>query len=269
MLDMKFKMLNNYIFIGLIAVVPGCEAGSNNFDYSGMKDSEKTFNEQQSITLVAFMSLDVMFPDERVRSLAKAAGKGKVKVIEKLVSQGVDVNSFGSRRATPLFWALKQGNVKGFSKLLELGANPNIVFDDGGTIIHWATENEDQAYLEVALKYDGNPNLIAGQFQQPPIFETIGIFGDIGKFPALEILLKAGADVNMRDGKGDTPLIVAAKFGRFDIVYKLLQEGADPNLKSSSGQGLLDITETKKKALDPNHELYSWLEKVEKLLTIK
>lgn len=255
--------MNKYCFLFVSLVLFGCKAESNQFDFEIMDSSEKAFNERQSKALVAHMSLETMFPNVQVRALAKAAGKGDVKKIEKLVSQGADVNAHGEKNATALFWAMRKDNIKGFAKLLELGADPNVVFDDSGSIIHWAAKNENYQYLKLVLDNGGNANLVAGSmFKQTPLFETIGIFGEIGNTPALRLLLDAGADVNAKRSNGDFPVLVAANFGRFDIVYELLAAGADYKVTNNNGQNLVSVIALKRAALDQSHELYRWLEKV-------
>lgn len=160
----------------ILSFALGCNASNEDLGINHMESSEKTFNEQQSKAVLAYMSLEDMFPDQQVRELAAAAGNGKIKHLEQLVSQGVSVNSRGLQNATPLFWAMKSDNAKGFQKLLELGADPNVVFGDGGTVMHWAARNENPEFLNLALQHGGNTELAAGQFMQTPIFETIGIF---------------------------------------------------------------------------------------------
>ncbi len=215
---MQWLSMNKYCFLFIGLTLFGCKAESNQFDFESMNSSEKSFNERQSMTLVSQMSLEIMFPDAQLRKLAKAAGEGDTDKIEKLVSQGVDVNAHGEKNSTALFWAMRNNSVSGFTKLLELGADPIVIFDDGGSIIHWATRNENHQFLQLALDKGGNANLGAGSmFKQTPLYETIGIFGEIGNTPALQILLDAGADVNAKRSNGDYPIIVAANFGRFDI----------------------------------------------------
>ena len=201
-----------------------------------MENSEKEFNKRQRQRLVVYMSLKTMFPDPQVRALAKAAGKGKISKIDKLVKEGVDVNSRGTSNATPLFWPMRKNNIKGFTRLLEHGADPNVIYDDGGTVIHWAVIHKDERFLIAALKHGGNPNLPAGQEKEPPIFDAAV---HAGKDKA-GILLDAGADINARDEMGNTPVMVAAGMGQFDLVYYLLERGADYTITDNFGNNLVD-----------------------------
>ena len=49
------------------------------------------------------------------------------------------------------------------------------------------------------------------------------------------LLIDAGADVNLKDNDGTTPLLIAATIGRIDLVRLLVQSGADLNLHDVEG----------------------------------
>ena len=55
----------------------------------------------------------------------------------------------------------------------------------------------------------------------------------------MQYLLQHKADPNIRDSKGNTPLMLAALAGREDLVDLLLTFKANPNLANSSGQSAL------------------------------
>lgn len=256
-----------FIFLASLALFAlGCKA--NNIDFEGMKSSEKSFNERQSKEVVAMMSLETMFPDRQVRSLAKAAGKGKISKIDELVKQGVDVNARGAQNATPLFWAIRNNSIKGFKRLLELGADPNVIFGDS-SVMHWAAKHQDVAFLKAALQHGGNPNLVTGQLNETPLFAAIGI-SESSDMEAISLLLDAGADINARTESrvfdksmgGNTPAMQATGLGRFDIVYELLKRGADYNIKNDNGYDLADRVATKKNAFVPGSDSAKWLNKV-------
>jgi ankyrin repeat protein len=52
----------------------------------------------------------------------------------------------------------------------------------------------------------------------------------------VEVLLIHGAEVNVQDNGGDTPLHDAARRGQKDIVELLLAKGADTNARDNSGR---------------------------------
>lgn len=55
----------------------------------------------------------------------------------------------------------------------------------------------------------------------------------------MQYLLQHKADPNIRDAKGNTPMMLAALNGRDDIIDLLLTYKANPNLANSSGQTAL------------------------------
>lgn len=52
----------------------------------------------------------------------------------------------------------------------------------------------------------------------------------------LRYLLQKGADPNLRDGKGNTPLMLAAQLSEADMIPILAAAKANPNLSNSSGE---------------------------------
>ena len=57
----------------------------------------------------------------------------------------------------------------------------------------------------------------------------------------LRIVLKAGAEPNAMDGRGNTPLHMAVGFKAIPPVRQLLDHGADPNIKNHAGVSPLDL----------------------------
>ncbi|OWV76312.1 hypothetical protein ATY77_07065 [Rhizobium sp. R634] len=59
----------------------------------------------------------------------------------------------------------------------------------------------------------------------------------------MNILIEKGADIEARDNRGRTPLIVQLdnRQNGPDVVAALLENGANPNAKDESGMTALDI----------------------------
>jgi ankyrin repeat protein len=131
------------------------------------------------------------------KALHKAAANGMWHMVTILLKHGAAIDA-PSDRGTPLQLSACVGSVKCAEALLAAGANPNA---------------RCQKALESAL--------------------GIAAFESHGK--VVKVLLEYGADVNLADGFGQTPLMQAAKKGHFDICKDLLDHHADTNAQSTTG----------------------------------
>lgn len=61
-----------------------------------------------------------------------------------------------------------------------------------------------------------------------------------GDIQILNALIKAGADVNVRDTQGTTPLIEAVLTGQYDMFRPLLRAGADAQIADNAGRTAMD-----------------------------
>ncbi|KAH0994642.1 hypothetical protein GBA52_018506 [Prunus armeniaca] len=128
-------------------------------------------------------------------ALHHSAGLGDIELLRYLISKGADVNS-QSEAGTPLIWAAGHGQQDAVKVLLEHHANPN-------------SENDDSI---------------------TPLLSSVAA----GSLPCLELLIQAGAKVNISAG-GATPLHIAADIGSPEILHLLLKAGADPNITDEDG----------------------------------
>lgn len=70
----------------------------------------------------------------------------------------------------------------------------------------------------------------------------------------LRFLLQKGADANLRDGRGNTPLLLAVQSGQGDMIPILVAAKANPNLSNQSGVTPL-ILATQTRSIDMVRQL--------------
>ncbi|MBN3306150.1 CDN2D inhibitor, partial [Amia calva] len=70
----------------------------------------------------------------------------------------------------------------------------------------------------------------------------------MGSTPVAKLLLSYGADPNVADGTGATPLHDAARGGFLDTVETLVQHDANVHARDTSGRRAIDL------ALENGHE---------------
>ena len=106
----------------------------------------------------------------------------------------------------------------------------NAAGPDGSTAVMYAAANGDLELVRALIKAGANVKL-KNQFGTSALTEA----AIIGSAPVVEALLKAGADPNFRTTDGETPLMAAARSGKVDAAKALLAAGAEINAKETWG----------------------------------
>jgi len=164
--------------------------------------------------------------------LNNAVLKNRVTIFHHLVKIGValDANHRYPSGRTPLMVALELRSKDIVKVLLSAGADVNS-HSDLGSVLHHAVFSSPEC-LELVLA--ASPNLNQQDVQGRTTLMTVGPRADIKN---LEMFIKAGADVNSRDKKGQTALTYFIKeYCNAQKVKCLLDAGADPNIADSEGQ---------------------------------
>ncbi len=136
-------------------------------------------------------------------------------IVELLLARGVDVQQRGLNDYTPLHWAAGDGDLAMVDLLLAHGADPNALtrIDDLETPLEVASVAGHSAVVErlrpLTTRLD---------------WEDASRTGDV---KTLARMVRAGHDIDARDGWGQTALMRAAHAGHADAVEWLIDHGAD------------------------------------------
>ena len=102
----------------------------------------------------------------------------------------------------------------------------------GATALYMACEmNAIQIANDLLIKGGADPNIKTEDKWTPLMIATIKKYGDI-----VILLLKYNVDVNLQNIYGATALYMACKNNAIHIATDLLKSGADPNIKTNRGQ---------------------------------
>ena len=162
-----------------------------------------------------------------------AAAKDHSVVIEKLCHYGADVNARSKGGWTPLHWAVNRGERTETAKiLLDAGTDVNATDVDQETPLHLAVKDEDIEMIDVLAERGADLETKNAKGQTPLI---LALMRERCDCYVVERLLHRGARVNTQDSKGWTPLREAVNWNMINVVEVLLSHKADPNIPDDFG----------------------------------
>ena len=127
-----------------------------------------------------------------------ARGSDVERAVELVLNDGLDINIPALSNGTPLLWASLSSSGEFIETLIDLGANVNA-----------------QRTLDKATPLLGSAKW--------------------NNFMAVYLLLDHGADVNIAEADGYSPLHIAVSNGFFDIAKHLVKKGSNVNLQNKEG----------------------------------
>ncbi|MEJ1930626.1 ankyrin repeat domain-containing protein [Nostoc sp. NIES-2111] len=200
---------------------------------------------------------------EEMTALMQVAGSffagNRHEVVRLLVQAGADINLQGVGGKTALMYAANNGSgyIESVKTLVNLGANLDIRDNDGNTLLMQVELVGHQKIAEILRKAGASEEGMAeialikaasdGNIQKVQELITSGVNVNhhdgsalnraiyAGNQEIVELLIKAGADVNLGAKSGLTPLAEAAYEGYTEIVQILRDAGADIHARCHNG----------------------------------
>ncbi|GMH44537.1 hypothetical protein BSKO_12489 [Bryopsis sp. KO-2023] len=158
--------------------------------------------------------------------------------IKTLVENGAELEARDDQGFTPMHLASKFGFPAPFQALLDAGADIEAMDNAGNTPLAIASFFKQDLVSEVLLGAGANPNVkyVDGGNKDTPFdpnskapLHFAALYSRRSTEPlkrVVEALIKAGADVNVVDDEGNTPLQIAEEYGRLEMIRILKENGA-------------------------------------------
>jgi ankyrin repeat protein len=176
--------------------------------------------------------------------LAEAATVGNAEVIAALLAAGAAVDAEGADGQTALMVVARSGNVDAARVLLEHGADVNARERwREQTALMWAAAQKQPAMTRLLIEHGAEvdarsavnewPRQVTGEPRR--MYRPFGGLTALlfaareGCLDCVRALVEAGANVDLTDPKGVTPLFLAIDNFHFDTAKFLIEAGANPN----------------------------------------
>ena len=166
--------------------------------------------------------------------LIRASRQGDIIKVRCLLGHAANVNMSSFSQSTALHYA--GSNLEVARELLKAGADPNSLDIDGLTPIQYVASEGTEDQIEMIKLLHGNGASVNHQTPRgyTPLFQASDILAIEGTEP-LQALLDIGADPNIADERGTSPMHVCTLMAPVDAIELLLSAGADINQKDHCG----------------------------------
>lgn len=192
---------------------------------------------------------------DRKTALMYAAQVGWLGVVELLLKEGANINIKDNCGQTPIYFAVRHSacdennkeNEDIIKMLIRAGAMLNIKDDVGCTPLYRAVMDHfiPVNIIEILLEADSKRETIneRNNYGWAPLHHATYE----KEFEKIKALLRAGADPNVTDSYGNTPLhkIAAFAYNTENIITMLVQYGANMDVQNNDGDTPLHIAAEK------------------------
>jgi len=228
-----------------VAVIAGCQADPAQVNINGQQATQTVnthmkHDDEALLTAVeqgdeaAILKLldegaNINVTDQRGRTpLMIAVHSNELDLFNLLIEKGADVNIRDDRSDNPLLYAGAEGMLPFVQAAIAAGADTTITNRFGGTaLIPAADRGHVDIVKELLTNSDVDIDHVNG-LGWTALLEAV-ILGDGGTNhqKIVQLLIEHGADVNLADGEGVTPLQHAKSRGFKEMIEALEQAGAN------------------------------------------
>lgn len=224
-------VMKQYLSVCLVAVIQGCNPGQQIVTHEHNRDDMQTIQQYDIVKLVKNndtnavkkaldMGADVHTTDHNRHSLLLLATENNlVGMAEPLIAYGADVNQQADNKDTPFLYAGATGRTDLLKLFIAHGPRFDIYNRYNGTALIPACERGYVAAVRLLANTEGFPIDHINRLGWTALLEAV-LLGNGGPDhqQCVQILKDAGADINIADKDGVTPLQHARQKGYKEIV---------------------------------------------------
>lgn len=148
-----------------------------------------------------------------------ASYAGNAKSLKRLLAAGGKLDeamiAIGTSRTTPMLGAFKFGDVDVANTLIDLGVPVDFADGNGITMLGRTVLNNEVEMARALIARGANVNVVDKQGMTPLLWAANIDFGDAAM---IELLVKSGARTDVRNKDGLTPLELARKYGHATLI---------------------------------------------------
>ena len=175
-----------------------------------------------------------------------AAAEGDAKKLLDLIAKGESTNIRDNHGRTPLHVAAFGGHHEVMRILANAGADPNALENDRYDIVTIAAVENDIPTLKLSLELGGSAKNITSRYDGTALIAA----AHLGHFEVVQMLINAGAPLDHINNLGWTALIESIVLGdggerHLKTLKALVDAGADVNIADQLGQTPLSLARSR------------------------
>lgn len=170
--------------------------------------------------------------------LMVAAQRGYMRIVQLLIDHGSDINQENGSGKNSLMLACFAGHLDVVEYLRNQGASWRNRDKVGCTAMHWAVDGGNLKLIEWMIGDECEVDVKDSISQWTPLMRVSAVTGNT---EVAQHLIAAGADVNVKDRDGKTPLMVATLNNHERLVRLLIEKGADCSITNEYGIGISEM----------------------------
>ncbi|XP_042497976.1 ankyrin repeat domain-containing protein EMB506, chloroplastic [Macadamia integrifolia] len=207
----------------------------NDLDFESDWEDQVGGDSHATLTTTTSKSPTAQYEEDLAREVEQLLGPEEREIFQQ--NESPVLSKISTAKWSPLHTLALSGQIPFMDKLLDQGVDIDTVDKDGYTALHKAVIGKKEPVISHLLRKGANPH-VRDRDGATPLHYAV----QVGAMQTVKLLIKHKVDVNIADNEGWTPLHVAIQSRHRDIAKVLLVNGADKTRRNKAGKTPLDVS---------------------------